>query len=286
LHHERGQADRFFLIVLSQLRQLRVQVIGIMRQAGSTVDQILSDFTTTVIVYLAHRLGGLTQLGAHEFAGANLAGVEVNPAQGLTDLGRGGIERIIAGDDRIALTLGPGQFLFELATRFDLLSPERWQAFAYLLFVLDRAVESHFLQEKAKGIWEGCLLNPNDESNPTGDIFHMKEGYLVSSVYNCLNLHLPDLLMQIIRELNVLSSHEELILIEELKPFMINELKIIYEQSRRAEAKEALSITGEDISPAADQNCFSSVLKQIPARPLFHLKKFLFAEIIRKKCGN
>jgi hypothetical protein len=92
-------------------------------------------------------------------------------------------------------------------------------------------------------LWGYCYSLPaNDSSIPKGEFDFIGEGYMVSSMFNCLNLALPEAAKKIVDSIilegkKVENLKEELILMEMLLPVMEKELRKRYENARMEEFK-------------------------------------------------
>ena len=115
-------------------------------------------------------------------------------------------------------------------------------------------VQSHRSQidEMAVEAWNRCATLPvNDDVPPTGKHFTIGDGYMVSSIYNCLNSEFPDTAKSVVRNLavdNVKVQHpkEEALLYEEVVPELRNSLLSIYQKKKASEAKAAAEFIAND----------------------------------------
>lgn len=93
------------------------------------------------------------------------------------------------------------------------------------------------LRKSVRKVWKGCLINPNDQEVPSGGIFLLSDGYMISSLYNCLNAQLPESIKEIVRALGVQHGKEEALLYSEVQSRMVSLLRDIYERERTKEVR-------------------------------------------------
>ncbi len=157
------------------------------------------------------------------------------------------------------------------------------------------------IERESEDLWKMCLKNNNkDDLKPTGSLFTPKSGYLVSSIYNCLNEQLPSTLNNIIRTVSyegqkITNPSEEKIMLEFLAPKVNEYLYTMLGTSTSEEKKELTTkIAGirsqllADLSWATsandnrviEQSCKAQALTHINYLPLFHLKNEIFSELI------
>lgn len=171
-------------------------------------------------------------------------------------------------------------------------------------------VRSHLekIRYGADELWTSCRTGPqSDELPPRGSFFQIAEGYMVSSLYNCLNSSAPDILKHTIRSIDVDGAKlhnpkEEVILMDEVKPHLLSMLKDKFETETQREFNEIRKfIDNEDgslrilllsdfswvknvVDPdELQKNCMQGAVKSIPFEPLFHIKSKAFAEMINNK---
>lgn len=115
-------------------------------------------------------------------------------------------------------------------------------------------VDSHKAQIdlEASDFWASCEALPlNDDVPPSGLHFKLGDGYLASSIYNCINKDFLDTAKIIVRNLavggiKVQHPKEELMLEEEVKPLLQKSLSSIYSKKREKENKAALDYINQD----------------------------------------
>lgn len=125
---------------------------------------------------------------------------------------------------------------------------------AYLLSYYKSFVLSHGeqIEQDAADMYAKCLSAPlNDDVPPSGRHFSIGDGYMVSSIYNCLNTEFPDTAKLIVRNLavgdmKVQHPKEEVILFEQVVPELKKSLEMIYNKKRAAEAIEVAAFIESD----------------------------------------
>jgi hypothetical protein len=168
------------------------------------------------------------------------------------------------------------------------------------------------IRTEATSIWDACLSGPRDDVNaPSGRHFQIADGYMISSIYNCLNASVPDAVKDSIRNfsvdgLKIQHSKEELILKDEVFPHLVKMLKDNYVSAREEEFKTALDLLSDDkgeirkqllsnfdwIKNVIDTNqiifdCKLAGLKLIKFDPLFHQKSGLYGNYLEmNSCFN
>ena len=168
------------------------------------------------------------------------------------------------------------------------------------------------IQREANEVWDRCeAINQNDDERPTGSHFQPKEGYLISSFFNCLNAQIPDTLADTIRNVAVdgmKTQHpkEELIIGEEVKPIFMNKLQDLYRVANEQEMLGAMDYIELDnggtktkllsnfswvksISNTSQiiSDCRMYAFQMISFSPLYHQKKDLFSDYVNKNvCQN
>lgn len=138
--------------------------------------------------------------------------------------------------------------------------------------------------KSAQNVWNNCRrVKPDDIEVPVGEIFLLSEGYMVSSLYNCLNTQIPEGVKSVVREMNVKVSKEELILTSELRPLVVKAMQEIYEKEKSKEVmiakKMIVKIRGQ---VNGKTNCKTMALSLFSFEPVFHLKQELFEEHLEK----
>ena len=161
------------------------------------------------------------------------------------------------------------------------------------------------IRMEARALFKSCLDLPHSDDVPPRDVlFKMGEGYLISSVYNCLSERIPESIKNIERkiavgEMKIEHPSEEIILTKEIRPLLKYELETIYEENTREEKALATAQSGrikndvrssllanfEWVSDVLDSKkiadaCRSVALARIDFLPVYHLKKDLFSELV------
>lgn len=150
----------------------------------------------------------------------------------------------------------------------------------------------------------------DDQAPPTGKYFTLSDGYLVSSIYNCINVQFPDAVKSVVRDLSVNGmkvqhSKEELILSEEVLPELKKSLLAIYHRNRAQESNAAKEFPGADAgvirkavmsdfswardtmsSSAIQRDCQTFAYRTLQFKPLYHLPKDFFSVVVTEACYN
>lgn len=167
------------------------------------------------------------------------------------------------------------------------------------------------LLQDSQDLWNTCVSGTIDDSQPPkGKNFQIANGYMVSSVYNCINKSMPDAVKRFVRSINldgfkIQHPKEEVILVKLAKPEMVKNLKTLYDENREKEKKTAIEYAFDDAGKTRASilsdlswvrrgykeaqlvdECSKLTLKQIQFQPLFHLKKDLFKDFISDTCTN
>lgn len=125
---------------------------------------------------------------------------------------------------------------------------------AYLTGYYRSFVSSHLeqIQQDAGELYAKCEAMPlNDDAPPSGKHFSIVDGYMVSSIYNCLNSHFPDTAKLIVRglavgEMTVQHPKEEVIMYEQVVPELKKSLETIYLKKKEAEVKALATYIAND----------------------------------------
>ncbi|MFP5385929.1 MAG: hypothetical protein ACLGHN_07605 [Bacteriovoracia bacterium] len=179
----------------------------------------------------------------------------------------------------------------------------------YQIFV---SSNNDMMRREADSIWEGChSINHNDDETPTGNLFQVGSGYMISSFYNCINLNLPQTITEAVRNISVdgfkiQHPKEEVILHHFVKPQIISMLKEKYSDEKQKEEKASVEVIASDkgqvrskllsdfswVTNIVDQNQIMSDCKKegyrlLPFPALYHLKSELFSSYLEKSaCLN
>lgn len=164
------------------------------------------------------------------------------------------------------------------------------------------------IRKEAEETWEGCIGLPHDdEQSPSGSLFTISDGYMVSSLYNCLNAQIPDAIKESIRQfsidgVNLQNAKEELILTRTVQPELVKMLKEKYTAAREREVNDAFDYLSADqgslrkklltnfdwVKNVIDEgqiilDCKQAGYKLITFQPLFATKKDLFGNYLETK---
>jgi hypothetical protein len=168
------------------------------------------------------------------------------------------------------------------------------------------------VKKESLALWRSCeVIKHNDDESPSGTMFQVSDGYMISSFFNCLNSEIPETIKNVVRGvtiggLKVQNAKEEVILYSEVKPVVISQLKEIYKNEREKEAKSASDLLLNDQGQLRSQiissfdwvknvvdnqailsDCKKKAYELIKLRPLFHLPKTLFSDYLEKNsCLN
>jgi hypothetical protein len=168
------------------------------------------------------------------------------------------------------------------------------------------------IRSEARSLWKSCEgISHNDSETPSGSVFQIADGYMVSSFYNCLNSEAPTSIKNAVRGISVngkkvQNAKEELILYNEVKPAFTSLLTDIFKVEREKEAKSASDLLLNDQGQLRSQiissfdwvknvvdnqailsDCKKKAYELIKLRPLFHLPKTLFSDYLEKNsCLN
>lgn len=164
------------------------------------------------------------------------------------------------------------------------------------------------VRKEAENTWEGCLNLPHDDQHsPSGSLFTIADGYMISSFYNCLNANIPDAIKEAIRQFsidgaNLQNAKEELILTRTVQPELVKMLKTKYTIARDREVNDAFDYMSGDqgqlrgkllanfdwVKNVIDeeqilQDCKQAGYKLITFQPLYSTKKDLFGNYLETK---
>lgn len=125
---------------------------------------------------------------------------------------------------------------------------------SYLTSYYQSFVSSHGeqIEQDAADLYAKCLALPvSDDAPPSGKHFSIGEGYMVSSIYNCINSEFPDTAKLIVRNLavgdmKVQHPKEEVLLYEQVVPLLKGSLEAIYQKKKAVEAKAVTKFISDD----------------------------------------
>ncbi|HXH31038.1 MAG TPA: zinc-dependent peptidase [Bacteriovoracaceae bacterium] len=172
----------------------------------------------------------------------------------------------------------------------------------YQSYVLTRSED---IKKTSEALWGRCKgTNPNDDLPPKGQHFTLTDGYLISSIYSCLNQQFKDTVALVIdgfslEGLKVEANDERIIFEKIVTPYLQKNLKEIYRREQTAELlsatefmrinsgklRERLQVdfgwTGEVVDlKKLQSDCRNRSLALINFSPAYHLKKDLFGPFI------
>lgn len=178
----------------------------------------------------------------------------------------------------------------------------------YQSFILS---QQDMIFRAADDLWQSCLqMSHNDVDPPQGNLFTIGEGYMISSLYTCINRQLPSHIQSVVRDmaidgLKVEHAKEEVILTEQLRPEFIFRLQDHYIAGKKKEYEEAVRVAKAElamtkkslvssfhwIKNALDQSqvkadCEVEATKLVNFQPLFHLKRDLFKGFAEYSCSK
>lgn len=116
----------------------------------------------------------------------------------------------------------------------------------YQSFILS---QQDMIFREADDLWQRCSqMSHNDVEPPQGNLFTIGEGYMISSLYTCINRQLPAHIQTAVRDtaidgLKVEHPKEEVILTEQLKPEFIFRLQDNYiAAKKKSMRKQSMSL--------------------------------------------
>ncbi len=167
------------------------------------------------------------------------------------------------------------------------------------------------IDDKALSLWQSCHQGAlSDEAPPSGKFFTLGEGYLISSIYNCLNLSFVELANSLVHlitssEIKNLHPKEELIVFDMVSSHLQKSLFDLYSHNREEEKQSSDTFVSVDngklrselirdfswvsdiLKPSIIQNdCQNQALKLISFQVRYDLKRNLFDNYIRAMCLN
>ncbi len=164
------------------------------------------------------------------------------------------------------------------------------------------------VDESVKVFWESCkAISPNDELPPSGNSFTLRNGYMVSSIYNCLNENYLQKVQDLSHSLDfngeqIDDEFEKNMVLREVRQVFQYKLQDLHLQESILEKQAALILVRGDhsairtrllqdltwINPAQiAPSCREAALRIINFTPIYHLKKDLFREFITSEiCFN
>lgn len=175
-------------------------------------------------------------------------------------------------------------------------------------------VASHLeiISEQAKSFWIECASKPvSDEETPTGDSFSTGEGYMASSMYNCLNSGFDEKIHAMVNlyslgDLKASHPSEEILLKEFSRPELRRILSDIYVKEAAIEKNKAINymttaqaelrtLVLNDFSWVKNildsiqirSDCHKFVVSKISFPMRYHIKAKFFQDTIQNNiCSN
>lgn len=167
------------------------------------------------------------------------------------------------------------------------------------------------IQDGAEELWRSCEnVVIDDVATPTGRHFSLSDGYMVSSIFNCLNAQYPDATKHIVRNLAVdgmklQHPNEELIMQAEVMPELSKMLSALYKRESEKELKvitelipaEAIKVRAvltsnfvwvKDVinSESTQVECERQAMNYVPKEPRFNLKNEVYKGFAQSVCQN
>jgi hypothetical protein len=166
------------------------------------------------------------------------------------------------------------------------------------------SVHQQQYRQQAEGMWRSCHQNPNDQDPPRGNSFSIRDGYLVSSIFNCLNTQMTEKVRALIQEfaageLKVNHPKEVSLLRGEVEELLVRNLQDLHteeknKERRRAETEQtkrgpgirtALLANFDWVKDVIDQqkiqrDCVAAGIEQLNFRPLYHTPRELFTQYL------
>lgn len=150
----------------------------------------------------------------------------------------------------------------------------------------------------------------SDTASPVGTYFTISDGYMVSSLYNCLNSRFPETVKWIVKklavdEMQVQHPKEESIFTLEVSPELRRSLMAIYKLKKAKEAKSLVEYLGNeggalrreilsnfswvksDISGKTSlQECVKLALSKVPFPLRYQTRGDAFGDLAQRACAN
>ena len=175
----------------------------------------------------------------------------------------------------------------------------------YLSYRTILNAHNSLIEKESEDLWQMCLSVPlSDDLRPSGSLFSPRKGYLISSIFNCLNTQLPSTLNGIMKTVaydgqKITQPAEEQIILEFLIPRINERLYVSHETAMNEEKKELAThfatlsneirsslladfswITSINNNAAINDNCKKYAISQINYLPLYHLRREVFSDMI------
>jgi Glucose-regulated metallo-peptidase M90 len=167
------------------------------------------------------------------------------------------------------------------------------------------------VESAAKKLWDSCHeLPPSDDASPRGRIFTIREGYLISSLYNCLNENFNFEVDGLVKQLSyrgekIQHPKEEILIKAEVVPEFLTLLESLLLEARKKEALALQAFADKEVAPlraklTADFNwvsdvvsdlniqrdCQNKALKEISFSVLYDQKSVVFSKLVKDVCFN
>ena len=183
----------------------------------------------------------------------------------------------------------------------------------YLVGYYKSFVVSHKSQidTEASEVWAKCEALPlSDEAAPSGMYFTIGDGYMISSIFNCLNSDFPDTSKTIVRnlavgEIKVQHPKEEQILTQEVVPELQKSLLAIYLKKRDQEKSLAVEYVENDKGSLRKQllsnfvwvkdvlnannlnkDCQKLALSKVSFSLSYQLRSIAFGGLVQESCKD
>lgn len=142
-------------------------------------------------------------------------------------------------------------------------------------------------------LWNKCTTGPQDDDvPPSGKLFKVYGGYMVSSVFNCINLGLKSSISEAIEQITyagykVEDKNEEKILYDFILSKLTEALLEKYEKARNDEVKVSANYYYgvsfyAPTKRVNQEQCINHFVNQIKFEPLYNLKKDLYSDLLKK----
>ena len=159
--------------------------------------------------------------------------------------------------------------------------------------------------------WDKCASTPvNDDIPPSGKHFTIGDGYMVSSIYNCLNSDFPDVAKSLVRNLavgdfKVQHPKEEIIIYQEVVPLLQKSLSALYVKKQKKENEAVLKyildtkgslrkkmladfawVKNTNNTTTLNNECQKNALSEIDFPLRYQLKKSVFEVMAQNTCKD
>lgn len=163
---------------------------------------------------------------------------------------------------------------------------------------------------EAEKLFSECSSQSDDIAPPVGTHFSVGSGYLVSSIYNCINSKFPETAKYVVKGLTVNGKgiqhpKEEVILYQGVMTILRASLEEIYLKKQKAESesishylsskasnlgqtvKSNFSWVRNVLDPKAVQlDCVERALSQIELKLKYHYRSEIFGQLVQRVCQD